>query len=265
MGLGFLVDLVFHREDLDLLGDHINKLLNAFQWPQFIQNVLLPLEVDGEVGRDVVGKPAAVLFLEHSQEHIRGNMFEQPEIFVEFLVDDPQQRLRAVGRLIREHGTLGDVPQQVGFFLQKGVDLPSADALHVDLNPFLRVLHHLLHPADDPDLIQVVSGRFFLGKVDLGDEKDQPVFGKGFRHRQHGFLAGNVELQHHARKKHQATHCQHRQDQIVLDLGIFVCKNLHVCTPKYQQKAGAGASAFLSVELCSFTKRNPCGPGVWAG
>ena len=172
-------------------------------------------------------------------------MLKQPQVLVKLLVDNPQQRLGAVGGLIGEHRALGHVAQQIGLLPQQGVDFPAADALHMELYPLLGVVHHLGNPGDDACLVQILAPGLLLRKVYLGHQENKPVLGKGLGHSQDGFFPGHIELQHHAGEKYQAPHRQNRQDKIVLYLGIFICNNLHVCTPKYQQKAGAGASAFL--------------------
>ncbi len=63
--LGLLVDFVFHLQNLDFLRQHGNQLLHPLERPQLIQNELLALKINGDVRSNVVGQPAAVLFLQH--------------------------------------------------------------------------------------------------------------------------------------------------------------------------------------------------------
>ena len=44
--LRLLIDLVFDLQNLNLLGQHVNQLLNPLQWAQLIQNELLAFKID---------------------------------------------------------------------------------------------------------------------------------------------------------------------------------------------------------------------------
>ena len=129
----------------------------------------------------------------------------------------------------------------------------------MELHTLLGVVHHLAIRAMTPVLYRSSPG-LLLRKVYLGHQENQPVLGKGLGHSQDGLFPGHIELQHHAGEKYQAPHRQNRQDKIVLYLGIFICNNLHVCTPKYQQKAGAAPQPF-----CIFYDTESRGPAAWAG
>ena len=143
-------------------------------------------------------------------------MLEQPQVLVKLLMDDAQEGLGPVGLFIGEHRALGDVPQQVGLLRQQGVDLPPAQAFHVEFDPVLGVVHHLLDPGDDADLVKVLPCGLVLRQVHLGHQEDEPVPGEGFGDGPHGLLPGHLELQHHAGEEHQSPHGQHRQGHVIV-------------------------------------------------
>lgn len=235
----------------------------------------LQLEVDVDVGGYVVRQAAAVLLLQHPQEDVRGHMLEQPQVLVELLVDDAQQRLRPVGLFIGEHRALDHVPQKIGVFLGQGGDLPPAQALYVELDALVGVVEHLFYPGDDPDLVQVVPHRLVLRQVHLGHQEDQPVLGDGLGHGQHRFFPGHLELQHHPGEEYQAPHGQHRQHQVGLQFPAIFCK--HVLPsfltagrpgerhPHKSERLGPAACRLQPFRWCAlFMIRNLSGPAASA-
>ncbi len=61
----------------------------------------------------------------------------------------------------------------------------------------------------------------------LRHQENQPVSGNGLCNRQHGLFSGDIKLQHHAWKKHQAADRQHRQGQVLIGFYGLISKIFH--------------------------------------
>ena len=213
-------DALLDLEDLDLGPHEAEDLLEALGGIQQLEQRLLLLELDPEVGDDRVGQTRRLVDGRHRHDHLRRDLLVELDVVLERGVDAADQRLHLSGLVAGLLDGLCVDQEAVGL-----IDIPQ------DARPLLALDEHLdgavgqpeqlHHRAERPDAIDVVLGRLVRLGVLLRCQQDRLLLVDRLLERPDRLLATDEQRDHHVREHDDVAQRQERDAQLVPLRGAF--------------------------------------------
>ena len=252
LGLELILYFVFDLEDLGLLTQQPDHHSQAAGDVQFLEDLLLGVDLDRQVLRDVVCQPARVSTLSNRQLHVRRNARRILRIFGKALLRGADERLRtALGHAVHKILQLLDLSIDAAvLFLGHGelVGQCTRTALYQHTDVIARQAQDLPHHAHCTHLVKVARrGRAGLEFPLRGQKNQLPVLHRRLE-RADGHHAADVEMDDHVGKRRQPAQRQHRQPAE----RRFVCF-YHSSSPHVRKSLNSVSIVYFP----QFVKRHP--------
>jgi hypothetical protein len=204
-------DLLLHLEDLDLGLHQAVELLDALRRVGGLENRLLVLQLELQMGDDRVGEPRRVGDGGHRHEHLGRDPLVELDVLLEGRVDGAHERLG----LDRDLAVLRDVfrlDQEELRGLREADHPRPALALDEHLDGAVGQAEELDDGADRPDGVDVFVGRLVGFRALLSREQDLLVARHGVLERRDGLLAAHEERHDHVGEHDDVPQRQERHE-----------------------------------------------------
>ena len=223
-GVDLVVQVALDVHDLAFLPQQGQQLFEAAQQGRFVQDNLLILILEQEVGGHVLAQIQRRIGGNDVIDDILGNLRAVGQVLLKAVLQAADESLDLVALVGRDaahrHGAyrglqilFADVELQ-----QTGTGL----ALDEDLHEVIGDAQHLLDFGNDTVGIQVAKGRFFLIHLALGDEKDAAVGVHGGLDGGNGLGAAHLKMDYIVGENHQPAQGDGRQmHHIAGDLDLY--------------------------------------------
>ncbi len=215
-----LLDALLQVEYLVLLLQQADDHLQAAGDAGFLQDALLDVIIDVDVGGDVLRKVEGVGGIHHAEHQFLGHLGGQVAVVPEQVLGRPHQGV-ALGPVGHPGpgGVVHHQPGQEGLLLGDGHQLGPVLALHqhpqrlrLDPDDLADLRHH-------PHLVQLGLVRVVVLEVPLGHQEYLAAAADGLVQGHHRLFPPHVEVEYHVGEQNQPPQGQHRHLLRHLPLG----------------------------------------------
>ncbi len=216
--LRLFVDLGLDGENLNLFLKNGRQLFQPSDRVQLLQDGLLLLVVEHDVGGDVVGHLAAVPLLNHADYDVRRDVAVVLDILLKEVLRMPDERLGPAGAPVRPGVGADQLDQQERLLARNGNDFRPIGAFGEQADALVAAADNLLDFCHDAIPENPAARRVVVRQVLLRDEENHLVFLHRGLQRLDGFFSPHVELEKHPGEYHKAPQRERREGQYILFL-----------------------------------------------
>ncbi|OQA06931.1 MAG: hypothetical protein BWY66_01613 [bacterium ADurb.Bin374] len=202
-------DLLFDHHDLELAVEDRGDLFEAGTGLERLEDLLLLLDLELQMSRDDVGKPARLLDVVGDHDYFERDLLVQLHVLLEQADHVPHERLQ-LDRLLVGDDHLGRFDLETIVVFREFVDFHPGRAFDEDLQNPVGQLEKLKNLGDGPRRVQVLDARIIGLRDFLRAENDLAVLHHRFLDRADRFLAADEQRNHHVRKHDHVAQGQQR-------------------------------------------------------